>query len=316
MTLVLSQDQIEFFETKGYLVIEDVLDNATLEAVKAEYTDLLDGMYDDWHAKGLVPPPGDQDFYQKLLTGYQAKCEWFQPMDITLPGSKIEADTPFHFGPAVFDMLTNARLLDLVEDLIGSEITSNPIQHVRLKPPSNTLRGDETTAHIMATDWHQDRAVAHAEGDATQIITVWLAINDATPENGCLQVIPGKPQMYPHCPKKQTSIADGILDLSKAVPLPVKAGGAVIFHPLTPHASLDNTSGVFRWSFDIRYNVTGQPTGRAHFPDFVARSRSAPETEFRDWQAWKQMWLETRRKLAPEPYIPIHRWTGDAPACA
>lgn len=316
MPLVLTQTQIDTFETQGYLVVDDVLPPDTLQAVKDEYTALLDTLYAGWESEGRVPPAAGQDFWQKLLTSYKAGCEWFQPMDISLPGGEIAADTPFHFGPAVFDMLTSPRLLDLAEDLIGPELTSNPIQHVRLKPPSRTLHDGETTAHIMATDWHQDRAVAHAEGDRTQMITVWLAMEDATTENGCLQVISGKPQMYPHCPKKQTAIADGMLDLTKATPLPVKAGGAVIFHPLTPHASLDNVSDNFRWSFDIRYNVTGQPTGRAHFPDFVARSRAAPETELHDWQVWRQMWLDARARLAPQPHIPIHRWTGDAPACA
>lgn len=316
MTLFLTQDQIDTFETTGVLVVEDVLPPPVLAAVKAEYADLLDGMYAQWQAQRRVPDPAGMDFYEKLLVAYDAGCEWFQPMDISLPGSEIAPDTPFHFGPAVFDMLTCGRLLDLVEDLIGPEITSNPIQHVRLKPPSRTLRQTETTAHIMATDWHQDRAVAHAEGDATQMITVWLAMNDATMENGCLQVIPGKPRMYPHCPKRQTSIADGFLDETKAMPLPVKAGGAVIFHPLTPHASLDNVSDAFRWSFDIRYNVTGQPTGRAHFPDFVARSRANPRAELRDWEAWRDLWLAARARLSGQPHIAIHRWTGDSPACA
>ncbi|SHI06077.1 phytanoyl-CoA dioxygenase family protein [Marivita hallyeonensis] len=316
MSLFLSADQIISFERDGVLVVEDVLPPDMLNAVKAEYTNLLDEMYDAWHAEGRVPPPGDMDFFQKLLVAYDAGCEWFQPMDITLPGSKIEADTPFHIGPEVFNMLTCPQLLDMVEDLIGPEITSNPIQHVRLKPPSRTLRTTETTAHIMATDWHQDRAVAHEDGDHTKMVTVWLAITDATLDNGCLQVIPGKPQMYPHCPKRQTSIADGFIDESKAQPLPVKAGGAVIFHPLTPHAALDNTTDGFRWSFDIRYNVTGQPTGRAHFPDFVARSRENPNSELRDWRAYKQMWLDARTNLVPKPHIPIHRWTSDSPACA
>ena len=316
MTLFLTQEQIDSFETTGVLVVENVLPGPVLRAVKAEYTALLDAMYARWQAEGRVPAPDGMNFYQKLLVAYDAGCEWFQPMDISLPGSAIAADTPFHFGPAVFDMLTCGRLLDLVEDLIGPEITSNPIQHVRLKPPSRTLRQTETTAHIMATDWHQDRAVAHAEGDRTRMVTVWLAMNDATVENGCLQVIPGKPQMYPHCPKRQTSIADGFLDETKAIPLPVKAGGAVIFHPLTPHASLDNVSDAFRWSFDIRYNVTGQPTGRAHFPDFVARSRANPASELRDWEDWRDMWLAARARLSGQPHIPIHRWTGDSPACA
>lgn len=313
---MLTPSQIAQFETQGYVVVDNVLDVATLDAVKSEYTAVLDQLYAAWQTQALVPDGTGLDFWQKLLASYHAGCDWFQPMDISLPGGEIAPDTPFHFGPAVFDMLTLPRLLDMVEDLLGPELTSNPIQHVRLKPPATNLRSAENRAHIMATDWHQDRAVAHEDGDATRMVTVWLAISDATVENGCLQVIPGKPQMYPHCPGKQTGIADGFLDESKAIPLPVKAGGAVLFHPLTPHASLDNVSGDFRWSFDIRYNVTGQPTGRAHFPDFVARSRAAPDTELRDWKTWKQMWMDTRARLAPQPHIPIHRWKSDSPVCA
>jgi ectoine hydroxylase-related dioxygenase (phytanoyl-CoA dioxygenase family) len=148
------------------------------------------------------------------------------------------------------------------------------------------------------------------------MVTVWLAISDATLENGCLQAIKGKPRMYPHCPKKQTAIADGFLDLDQAVPLPVPAGGAVIFHPLTPHASLNNVSDRFRWSFDIRYNVTGQPTGRAHFPSFVARSRAHPERVLTDWRDWRDLWVDARHRLSVKDHIPIHRWTSDSPACA
>jgi ectoine hydroxylase-related dioxygenase (phytanoyl-CoA dioxygenase family) len=208
--------------------------------------------------------------------------------------------------------------LDVVESLIGPELTSNPIQHVRIKPPATDLQRDEVRAHITATDWHQDRAVAHEEADTTRMVTVWIAVTDATVENGCLQVQPltQAQDMLPHCPRTQTGIADGFIDETQAVPLPVKAGGVVLFHPLTPHASLVNRTDGFRWSFDIRYNVTGEPTGRSHFPDFVARSRSRPDTELRDWRVWQQMWEEARARLSKAPHIPIHRWTSDAPFCA
>ena len=313
---MLTQSQIDRFKTEGVIVVENILPRGLLTRIHAEYAELLDKLYDGWHAEGRVPAPGSQDFWSKLLTSYRAGCDWFQPMDISLPGDTIRPDTPFHFGPAVFDMVTCPRLLDAVEALIGPEITSNPIQHVRIKPPATDLRTDEIRAHVTSTDWHQDRAVAHAESDATQMVTVWLAITDATIENGCLQAIPGKPRMYPHCPRKQTAIADGFIDEAAARPLPVKAGGAVIFHPLTPHASLVNQTDGFRWSFDLRYNVTGQPTGRAHFPEFVARSRLAPETELTDWRAWRDLWLAARARLAEAPHIPIHRWRADSPACA
>ena len=41
-----------------------------------------------------------------------------------------------------------------------------------------------------------------------------------------------------------------------------------------------------------------------------------PETELRDWEAWRDMWLAARAHLSGQPHIPIHRWTGDSPACA
>lgn len=317
---MLSREQLQTFERDGYLVVEDVFDQqSVLGPVRAEYAQLLDGLYADWFAQGLVDvDPDGLTFWHKLLIAYRAKCDWFQPFDISLPGDTIHADTPMHFGPAIFDMVTAPRLLDMVEDLIGGEITSNPIQHIRIKPPVYDLQKDEIRAHITATDWHQDRAVALAEADGTNMVTVWCAVTDATVENGCLQVIPGghREGMKPHCPKTQTAIADNQIEVSKAVPLPVKSGGVVVFHPLTPHASLTNQTDGFRWSFDLRFNVTGEPTGRAHFPEFVARSRSYPAQELKDWRQWKQLWEDARARLAVREHIPIHRWSADAPACA
>lgn len=316
---MLSSAQVQTFETQGYLVVPDVVPAVMLERVQAEYASLMDRLYEGWFSQGLVQPaPEILDFWGKLRTAYRAGCDWFQPMDISLPGGQIAADTPFHFGPAVFDLLIEPRLLDVVESLIGPELTSNPIQHVRIKPPCTDLKRDEVRAHITATDWHQDRAVALEEADATHMVTAWIAITDATVDNGCLQVLPksARQEMLPHCPKTQTGIADGFIDEKQARPLPVAAGGVVLFHPLTPHASLVNKTDGFRWSFDVRYNATGEPTGRSHFPSFVARSRSAPEQELRDWRIWRAMWETAREQLAQAPHVPIHRWTSDAPFCA
>ena len=81
----------------------------------------------------------------------------------------------------------------------------------------------------------------------------------------------------------------------------MRAGGAVIFHPLTPHASLANRTDGFRWSFDLRYNVTGQPTGRGHFPEFIARSARDPGAVLTDWQVWRTLWEDARARLAVDP---------------
>jgi len=87
--------------------------------------------------------------------------------------------------------------------------------------------------------------------------------------------------MLPHCARVQAGIVDG-----------------------------------FRRSFDIRYNRTGQATGRAHFPEFIARSGMTPESELHDWRAWRAMWEDARTRLAKRAHIPIHRWASDAPYCA
>ncbi|NBQ62590.1 MAG: phytanoyl-CoA dioxygenase, partial [Proteobacteria bacterium] len=101
------------------------------------------------------------------------------------------------------------------------------------------------------------------------------------------------------------------------LPVPVPRGGALFLHRQTMHASLDNKSQGVRWSFDLRYQPIGQPTGRPWFPDFVARSRSNPATELRDPQVWAQMWHNTRTHLASiTEKIKTNRWTGDEPVCA
>ncbi len=315
---MLTAADIERFNRQGYLVIEDIVDEVTLGALRREYAELMDRLYAGWYAEGLVEtPPADLSFWQKLDRCYRGGFDWYQPLDISLPHSGIDADTPMHIGPAVFDLVTHKKIIDTVECLIGPEITSNPIQHVRIKPPARALPTSEIRAHVTTTDWHQDMGVTLEEADNTQFITVWLAITDATVENGCLQVAPGeRNEVLPHCNKTQVGIADAFVPNAEAVPAPVKAGGAVLFHPLTPHASLPNNSDGYRWSFDLRYNVTGQPTGRSHFPEFIVRSRTNPDSEMRDWQTWRASWEATRSHLAKVPHIPQHRWSNDAPYCA
>lgn len=315
---MLTPEQIDAFERDGYLVVPDVVPKITLDGIHTEYGELLDRLYEQWWAEKRVDKdPDSLGFWEKLAVSYEAGCDWFQPMDISLPGDTIYNDTPMHFGPAVFDLVRCEEILDVVQSLIGAEITSNPIQHIRIKPPAPSLKKDEVRAHITKTDWHQDRGVGLQEADQTDMITVWVAITDANVDNGCLQVIPrAHHKMLPHCPKTQTAIADGFVDETQSIPLPVKAGGVVLFHPLTPHASLPNGTDDFRWSFDLRYNVTGQPTGRAHFPEFVVRSETDPSLILTDWRKWRELWEDARARLAQKAHIPIHRWQSDAPYCA
>ena len=318
MTL-LKTEQLDHFNKHGYLVVKNAIYEKLLANVKTEYANKLNDLVKVWVAEGKMDESViGQSFTEQLLASYAANCDYFQPLDISLPFDGITADMPMHCGEAIFNIMVSDSILDIAESIIGPEINSNPIQHVRIKPPSRVLYGDEHRSHITNTQWHQDRGVAQEKADKTSMVTIWLAITDATKENGCLQVISDtqKGDLITHCPMDQLGIPDKLVDEAKATPLEVNAGDAIIFHPLTIHGAGMNNSESFRWSFDLRYTKIGQETGRDHFPHFVARSRANPASELRDHKEWEKMWEETKFKIAGVSDLNYNRWNASAPACA
>jgi phytanoyl-CoA hydroxylase len=315
------------FREEGYLAVEGVLDvERELEPVVREYEALLDREIATAHAAGKIPSTYDDlPFVERLAAFLTAAGKGaYQAFDISLPIRTATEETPIHLGPAVFNMLTSPSLIDCVEQLIGPEILSNPIQHVRIKPPESMLPADFKGGLVGQTDWHQDQGVALPEVDETEMLTVWLAITDATVENGCLCVVPRSHQqgLVTHCPAKPGSTRIGLhipdeIRGQDFTPVPLKRGGALFLTRRTMHASLKNLSQGARWSFDLRYQPIGQPTGRPWFPSFVVRSRKDPSSELRDPAAWADLWRQTRSRMAAEgPVGKSNRWDGTEPVCA
>jgi hypothetical protein len=319
----LSAAQLEQFDRDGYLVVENVLDqDQDLAPLFAEYSSILDGIVDGLVADGTLSsryddlPFGDR-LVQVCMESKQVFSSYF---DISLPQKGVKYDTPMHVGPAVFRLLTNQRLLDVVESVVGPDVFSNPVQHIRTKlPPKVFANGASKNGLVSKVEWHQDNGVILPEADESQILTVWLALTDATTENGCMQVIPGSHRegLKDHCPVGQLRIPDALIELQQAKPLPMKAGSALLMTSRTIHSSLDNVSdNSVRISFDLRYQPIGQPTGRPSFPGFVARSTSRPEAVLNDPSQWARLWLDTRERLARAEDPAYNRWSADAPVCA
>ena len=320
----LTQEQIDRFEEAGYVVARGVLDvRAVIAPVIAEYEEILDRLCRRMYALGkLGSTYADLPFSERLTRLYAETGENFvQHFDISLPQGGVTAETPIHLGPAVFRLLTYPRLLDAVEALIGPEIVSNPVQHVRIKPPQRYLPA-RSGALVGATAWHQDQGVVLPEADESPILTVWVPITAATVENGCLTVIPGSHRagLATHCRAgavvPDLHIPASLLHAEEAVPLPMEPGDVLFMHRRTQHASLPNRSEGIRWSFDLRYNPIGQPTGRPAFPECVVRSRSHPEQVVHDADAWAALWYAARDRLAGVETAPFNRWHTDAPVCA
>lgn len=318
---MLTPRQIDDFNENGYLCVDGLLDyDLDIAPVIAEYQQLLDDLCAGWVADGRLPETyRDLPFERRLVEVYKAGLDYAQAIDIALPNAKVYADTTMHTGPAVFDLLRSPRMLSAVESLIGGEIYSNPIQHVRIKAPKKYVEEqDKFNSLLDKTSWHQDVGVGLEEADDTQMVTAWVAVTEATVENGCLQVVPKSHRegLALHCTPGQLGIPDQLIELEAAVPAPLKPGGVLFFHPLCKHGSLENHSDSFRWSFDLRYNPIGQPTGRPHFPGFVAQSRLNPDSVLDDWRDWAQLWLDARDRLAEQDAVKVHRWDDDDPMCA
>ena len=244
-----------------------------------------------------------------------------QEFDISLPLGSVRRDTPINVSTAVFRFLTTPRLLDLVEDLIGPEIYSNPVQHIRLKLPKRAVsKQGPYTGLVSQTPWHQDNGVILPEGDESKILTVWIPLNRCTVENGCLRVFPGSHRrgLIRHCPvDKGLTISESLLPADAPVALPMDPGSVLLMRSRTVHSSLDNqTENEVRISFDLRYQLTGQPTGRPAFPGFVARSRACPESVLRDPVAWASLWLEARARLSEQSDPTFNRWKAGVGMCA
>lgn len=326
----LSNEQIEKFGRDGYLVVEEVLAADDLAEIEDEYRAVIDRVTSDLAARGRIQPLRGSTFAERYVEAMEQIDDMYllyQHLDICLPMVKeLDPGHTMNAGPAVFRLLTNPRLLDIVESVIGPEIFSNPVQHTRIKPPARCLPDTVTDSNIAATTWHQDAGVINPEADDTQMLTVWLAVTDATTENGCLIVERGshREKLTMHCPgtaaSATTYIPDEIIDWDRVVPLEVEAGGVILLHKLTEHGSLDNRSDGIRWSFDLRYQPIGQPTGRAAFPGFVARSRAHPERMLTDPDEWADLWWKARERIVggKVPWGFNTRWDVNArqPLCA
>ena len=319
----LTQVQIDQFFEQGYLIVENVLAEDELNQIREEYSQILDRESPRLVAQGTLSQTHEglpfEERYTAILNEIDDMYAFYQYLDISLPlTEQIPADTEMNAGPAVFhNLLRNDKILDIAESLLGPELYSNPVQHTRIKPPLSALpKNVALDSNVAKTFWHQDEGVLTDDAVGVDMVTVWVAMTDATVENGCMVCVPGSHQEQGtmHCPGRFSSaseifIPEELIDQERVTAMPVKKGGVVLLHNRTQHAALDNNSDQIRWSFDLRFNVTGQATGRDVFPGFVARSAAEPESELTDAQAWADLWYSKRDELAAMDEITFNeRW--------
>lgn len=145
--------------------------------------------------------------------------------------------------PAIRAFATRSEFVDLFTALLGPDTDLYWNQSVFKGP------GCE-----QEFPWHQDDGYTPVE--PSPYLTVWLALNDATLENGCISVLPGsyKRGLLPH---RHTSIGLVCHDAShpdQGAPVPVSAGSMAVFWSLTCHRSGPNRSSGTRKAYVLQYS--------------------------------------------------------------
>src|SRR5690242_3588868 len=232
----LSPAQIDRFHTEGYLVVEDALTDADLDPVIREYEERIDRRARELHSAGkLSRLYAEEPFARRLACICRETMELYPEMDIM-----------HHRGKAAFDFLRNERLLDMVEAFVGPEITCSPIQHIRAKLPAELTPELKGKGDTHVAPWHQDAGVTWADADPHFILTVWVPLVDATPANGCMEILPRTLGigLLPHHSKAGvgTTVIPDHLPEVQPLPLPVKKGGVIFMHKEIPHRSTPNFS--------------------------------------------------------------------------
>lgn len=280
----LSDAQLQRFQEQGYLHLQGLLSDADINPLMQELNEVVDRTAAALLAAGELEDDGaglDPDARLLALTRQSPK-----------PFRAIFSGEPR--GPALFNFLRLPQILDVMESLVGPEVFCHPAYRVRPKLPDIP-----ETRRLTVVPWHQDSAYMHAEKDHQLVVTLWIALVDATVENGCLEVIPSAhreilPHRNVHARTYLDIVPDALRSLER-VTLPVARGDAILMTNLTPHRSLPNASDHVRWSIDLRYHSADSDAGYPMETGFLARSRAHPEQVVTELEAFEAL------RAAPTP---------------
>lgn len=161
--------------------------------------------------------------------------------DLTSSGVRVWNAPNIH--PTLRAAMKDDRVTPILQQIIGP--------NVEFLSAKAVFKNDTTN---YASPWHQDWF--YWEGASK--ISVWIALDDATPENGCLKMIPGTHvKVFPKTCHEGNAFVNRIDDKEIAgLPvstLAIKRGGAVFFHDCAIHSSYPNTARTDRWSLISTY---------------------------------------------------------------
>lgn len=244
----LSSDELTRYNEAGYLVRESIFSPSEVAAIVSECEDLVDKLIRHRHGERMAF--GSYTFDADLDNDIIIK--WEGASDI------VHGIEPFvHLSPPLNDWAHDTRFVDPMMDMIGCDSPGLFTEKLNLKRPR----------HGGVNPMHQDHPywVRVAE-DANEVCTAMLFLDDATLENGCLQVVPAS-----HTSGEWQKRADGdrfagneidtaVYAHVKPIPVEVPAGSVIYFGAFLVHQSAPNSSDKERRAILFSYQPPGRRT--------------------------------------------------------
>lgn len=183
-------------------------------------------------------------------------------------GGQVRLSLWNHPGDNIYGMFARCnKMVDRAEDLLGDEVYHYHSKMI-LKDPK--IGG--------AWAWHQDYGYWYQNGLLyPDLVSVFVAVDKATRENGCLQVIKGSHKMgrIDHILRGDQAGADmervnACLERMELIHCEMEPGDAIFFHSNLLHRSDQNTSDHPRWSMVCCYNTkSNDPYKESHHPGYT-----------------------------------------------
>ena len=211
----LSADELLHYQRKGYVIVEDLFDRERMMALKQHAIEMcLDAATPaeniKWNAKAMAEPG--------TYSGAQALHSFWRPQTISEPFRALCADP---------------KLTNRLASILGPDVIT-----------FNGLTIFKSREIGLAFPYHQDLWYFQKGNEIAQSCGIWLAIDDADEENGCLWVAPESHsgRLYDHVAPAGEYNQQEFREVLEArdmaeIPVPLRSGSALFFDGRLLHRS-------------------------------------------------------------------------------
>jgi phytanoyl-CoA hydroxylase len=229
---LLSAAQVRSFVENGFLVMPGLVSPSDIERLKRDTADIARGAYPSPSLTPVPPETTDREVQEKILCIHQ----------------------PHYVSPVIREFVSHPGICAVLAQVVGAHL---PFWDQRVKCMQSMLF--TKPPGLPGQAWHQDEYYIPTRDRS--LCGAWIAIDDATIQNGCLWVVPGSHRMgylYPAKPPADLDEYDGSnccygFDEALATPVEVTAGSVVFFNGYLLHRSLRNRSDIYRRALVCHY---------------------------------------------------------------